>query len=284
MQQTRLLVIAPLVALTLAATGCVLPDQMSQIQKDLADVQAEIQRLEQTQAATNREIGELSARVSAVPDRPKEALSAEDLAEIQFRLDQASRSASVANERMNDLTQQIDRMAEDLDRTRALALRGIPGINLDATTGLGDTTPAGGPAVVPVFAPGLGDADPDALYNTAYADFSKGNYSMAVLGFEEYFGKYPDSAQADNALYWVAECHFSRGSFPDAIRSFDRLLSTFPDSDKAAAANLKKGLAYLEQNQVSQAIVQLEHVRSTYSGSDEARVARDKLTSLGVPQ
>ena len=81
-----------------------------------------------------------------------------------------------------------------------------------------------------------------------------------------------------------AECHYSQGSFPDAIGSFDRLLSTFPDSDKAAAANLKKGLAYLEQNQVSQAIVQLEHVRSTYSGSDEARVARDKLTSLGVPQ
>ena len=281
MRQTRLVMAVPLLALALASVGCVMPDQMSQTQKDLADVRAQIYQLEQAQAASTREVGELSARMATVPDDPQASPSIEDIAEIQHRLDQAARSSSVANERINDLTQQIDRMADDLDRTRELALRGIPGIGLDATALLGGP-PAGGPGDMLNAPPG--DADPDALYNLAYADFSKGNYEMAITGFEEYFGKYPDSAQADNALYWVAECHYSQGSFPDAIGSFDRLLSTFPDSDKAAAANLKKGLAYLEQNQVSQAIVQLEHVRSTYSGSDEARVARDKLTSLGVPQ
>ena len=92
-----------------------------------------------------------------------------------------------------------------------------------------------------------------------------------------------DGSLPDNALYWVGECNFSQGNFAEALRSFDRLLEQYPRSDRAASGNLKKALAFLEQNQVDQAIVQLQFVVSTYSGSDEARVARDKLTSLGVP-
>jgi tol-pal system protein YbgF len=135
----------------------------------------------------------------------------------------------------------------------------------------------------PAAAGGGAVPDAEALYNTAYADFSKGNYALAVSGFEEYHEKFPDSPLADNALYWIGECHFSQGNFPDAVSAFDRLLEQHADSDKAAAANLKKGLAFLEQNQIGQAIVQLRFVHSTYPGSDEAKIARDKLISLGAP-
>ena len=124
--------------------------------------------------------------------------------------------------------------------------------------------------------------DPQSLYNTAYADYSKGNYALAISGFEEYRTKFPTSPLADNAMYWIGECQFSQGAFPEAIAAFDRLLAAHPDSEKAAAANLKKGLAFLEQNDVRRAIVQLRYVVSEYPQSDEAKIARDKLTSLGA--
>jgi tol-pal system protein YbgF len=130
-----------------------------------------------------------------------------------------------------------------------------------------------------------GQAVPDAegLYNAAYADYSKGNYPLAISGFQEYAQRYAGSDLADNALYWVGECHYSEGAFDQAIGAFDNLLETFPKTDRAASANLKKGLAYLEMNDIRKAVVQLKFVLENYGDTDEARVARDTLASLGVP-
>ena len=110
---------------------------------------------------------------------------------------------------------------------------------------------------------------------------SRGNFALAISGFEEYASRYVDSDLADNALYWVGECLLSQGDYAGAIKAYDRMLSQYPRSDRAAAAHLKKGLCFLEQNDIGQAIVQLEFVREQFTGSDEARIARDKLASLG---
>ena len=130
--------------------------------------------------------------------------------------------------------------------------------------------------------PGAGTT-PSALYTSAYADFSKGNYALAIQGFDEYAQKYADTELADNAMYWIGECHFSQGGYKSAIDAFDAMLEAYPQSDKAAAANLKKALAFVQQNQIGQGVEQLRYVTSTYPGTDEARIAADRLQSLGNP-
>ena len=40
----------------------------------------------------------------------------------------------------------------------------------------------------------------EALYNAASADFSKGNYALAVSGFQEYQERFADSALADSLV------------------------------------------------------------------------------------
>jgi tol-pal system protein YbgF len=213
--------------------------------------------------------------------RDDEQVTRADLADLKVVVEQGTRQLSMTDERMSDLTMRIDRLAQEVQETRDMA-RPVPvpvvvpvgGAGAEASDGTGAALSAGsGSEAVP---------DPDALYNTAYSDFSKGNYALAIAGFEEYQQKFAGSPLADNALYWVGECHFSQGNFPDAVRSFDRLLELYADSDKAAASDLKKALAYMEQNQIGQAIVQLRYVVATYDGSDEARLAKDKLTSLGA--
>jgi len=260
----------------LVAGGCVMPDQLSQIQKDLADVRQQLRRVQTEQTQTTRKLEDLEAQAA----EPSTRVDRAEIADLSLRVDQLTREAAIADERLRDLDSRMDRVARDVDqgRQRGVTSRPLP---IPQTTPGPQTGAPGRPAAT---AGGPADAlpDPEALYNTAYADFSKGNYALAVSGFEEYQEKFPDTALADNALYWVGECHFSQGNFPDAIRAFDGLLERYPNSDKAAAGNLKKAMAFLEQNQIGQAIVQFRYVDSTFPGSDEAKIARDKLTSLGA--
>jgi tol-pal system protein YbgF len=273
----RILPIVCCLALTALGVGCVMPDQVSQVQKDLADVRQELRQVQQNQSEAMDKLDQLETTMQ----RDDEQVTRADLADLKVVVEQGTRQLSMTDERMSDLTMRIDRLAQEVQETRDMA-RPVPvpvvvpvgGAGAEASDGTGAALSAGsGSEAVP---------DPDALYNTAYSDFSKGNYALAIAGFEEYQQKFAGSPLADNALYWVGECHFSQGNFPDAVRSFDRLLELYADSDKAAASDLKKALAYMEQNQIGQAIVQLRYVVATYDGSDEARLAKDKLTSLGA--
>jgi len=257
----------------LLSVGCVMPDQMSRIEKDLADVRHELRQVQREQA----EVLQKLAEVESTPAGEEDPVTRTEMADLTLSVQQVSRNVAVSDERMNDLGRRMDRLVEEMARGRQQSMRpsGQPPQNPGpiGDSGLeGGAPPAGGPTATP---------DPEALYNTAYTDFNKGNYALAISGFDEYVERFPDSALADNAAYWIGECHFSQGNFDEAVRAFDRMLQSYPESDKAAAGNLKKALAYLEQNQISQSIVQLHHVVSTYGGSDEAKIARDKLTSLG---
>lgn len=258
------------IGLLLPAIGCVMPDQLSTMQKDINDIRQQLRRVQTDQ---QRAIDAVAALEAAAADS-RGAVGREEMADLITRVEQIARDTTIVEERMFDLDRRLETVSNNTQRalseSRRSGTRPLPVVTVDPSTG---TRPPLTRGVIP---------DSDELYNTAYADFSKGNYSLAIDGFEEYQRRFGDDARADNALYWVGECHFSQGHFDQAILAFDRLLELYSDSDKAPAGNLKKGLAYLEQNQVGQSIVQLRYVLSEFPGSDEARVAGDKLTSLGA--
>src|SRR4030095_14054095 len=84
---------------------------------------------------------------------------------------------------------------------------------------------------------------PAELYDTSYADFTKGRFALAIQGFQDYLASYPSTDLSDNAQYWIGECHFAQKKYTEAIADFTELLKKWPASDKAAAALLKKGYA-----------------------------------------
>jgi tol-pal system protein YbgF len=262
--------ILPLVA------ACVLPDEIAKLQKDVGDVQQQLRRVEQNQADVERRLTEMEGEAG----EDGEQVSREELADTQLRIEQISRQMAITSERVSDIDQRLDRYSQDLHRTQELARFGSPTPPGEAPVGPGEPGPETGTASPPPT--GEAFPDPEALYNTAYADFSKGNYALAVSGFGEYQQRFPDSALADNAFYWIAECHFSQGDYGAAVSALDDLLARYPESDKAAAANLKKALAFQEQNQIGQAIIQYRYVVSAFPDTDEARLARDKLAGLGA--
>lgn len=132
----------------------------------------------------------------------------------------------------------------------------------------------------PQLSPDL--ADPQTLYDTAYADYGRGSYDLAILGFRQYLETFPDTELADNATYWIGECYYRQSKFQEAISQFDEVLTRYERSDRVPSALLKKGYAYLELGQRAQGVVQLQSVICEYAGTDEARLARQRLQELGI--
>lgn len=254
------------------AAGCVLPDQISSLERDIAEVRAELERVRDEQASVSHRIEKIQATAES-----SDPVRREEFAAVRADMDELRRTVTAMDDRIEQTGRRMDRLSLDIQTNRELARR--PGTPLPPSpTDSGVTPPAEGAA-----AARGSDAvpNPEALYNTAYADFSKGNFELAIAGFQEYARRFPDGDLADNALYWIGECRFSQGSYSAAVDAFDDMLERYPRSDKSAAADLKKALAFLELNRIGQAIVQFEHVVATYPSSDEARVARDRLTALG---
>ncbi len=265
----------------LAAAGCILPDEMKQLEQDVAKMRRDLNDVKQDQVDALGQLDRIEEQVATASEQP-DAVHRDDFVDLTVQVQQIAADLSNVDQRVSDLNGRLQDVAEDATQAREYArtapLESAGEEALDADNNADPADIRGGELEYEVAQP-----DPQALYNSAYADYSKGNYALAISGFEEYGQKFSDKPNADNALYWVAECRFSQGDFGGAIQGFDDMLSRYPDSDKAASANLKKALAYLEQNDIQRAILQLRYVHGSYSGTDEARIARDKLASLGAP-
>lgn len=275
----KTVVSAGMLGLAGSMLGCVLPNQFSQVQTDVAALQAEIQALARAQQAADAKLDQIASVVSS---EEEQGIGRAEFADLKLRLEEIDRQQAMLDERLIEANRRVERLSQGVEENRefvrAVALGGSGA--QDSVPEGSASGPEGGAAA---GSPSAGSALPSAddLYHTSYADFSKGNFALAISGFEEYASRYPESDRADNALYWIGECYFSQGNYVVAVEAFDRMLGAYPDSDRAPAANLKKGLAYLEQSQIRPAIIQLQYVQKEFPDSDEARVAREKLASLG---
>jgi len=268
-------------SLALTASGCIMPDQLAQYQKDVADVQQSLATVSKSQSELDKRLAALEGK-NGDDDTVKRA----EIADIKAQLDTVVRQTTATADKVDQVNARVDRLSQDVQVARDASRRAAPPLVVPGVT---DANGAPGAAVVGGAAAGAAAAgagaapSPNALYTSAYADFSKGNYALAIQGFEEYAQRYPDTELSDNAMYWIGECNFSQGSFKAAIDAFDGMLEKYPQSDKAAAANLKKALAFVQLNQIGQGIEQLRYVTANYPGTDEARIASDRLQALGKP-
>lgn len=257
-------------ALPLLLTGCVSSSDIQALQSQLADIQRQVLQL-QKQGASKNEISNLNDRIAA---ESKALLKSEADLEVGMqnvagKIDQLQSHLEDTNYRLAQLSQQIATTNQELKSTHGAT-------NGNGAESNGGTDQGGQPPMVPT--------DPQTLYQTAYNDYLRGNYDLAILGFRQYLDSFPTTDLADNAAYWIGECYFSEGKYEQAIQEFDALLKKYPASDKMASALLKKGYSLLELGQKDQAVDQLKAVISQFPRSDEANLAKQRLKAIGVDQ
>lgn len=121
---------------------------------------------------------------------------------------------------------------------------------------------------------------PSESYQQAKGDYDKGNYDLAIAGFENYLVRFPDTSLADSAQYWIGECWYSKKEYGKAIAAFRKVLKDYPKSDKAPGARLKIGYSYLNAKNSAKAREHLNRVIKDYPGSREADLAGEKIKKI----
>uniref|UniRef100_A0A7C6EC30 Tol-pal system protein YbgF n=1 Tax=candidate division WOR-3 bacterium TaxID=2052148 RepID=A0A7C6EC30_UNCW3 len=123
-------------------------------------------------------------------------------------------------------------------------------------------------------------ADPEALYNTAYLDFTRGNLDLAIQGFRDYLKLYPDTDLSDNAQYWIGESYFTKQEWQMALIEFEKVEKNYPKGNKLPAALYKIGLCYLNMQIRNKGKEYLNRVIKEFPNSPEADLAKERLATL----
>lgn len=108
-------------------------------------------------------------------------------------------------------------------------------------------------------------------------------YDEALIAFDEFLIKHPNSNYSDNARYWMGQVYLVQGKLAEAEVQFTALISEFPSSAKVNVAKLKLGDIYLKSERWAEAREQYTQVLNSSKGSQQqlARKGLDKLKKAG---
>ncbi len=123
----------------------------------------------------------------------------------------------------------------------------------------------------------IGEMDHMKVYKLAYQDVSKGNYKLAIKGFEEYLKSYPKTSLADNAVYWIGECYYIQKDYANSQRWYTKLIDEYSKSEHLSSSKLKLGMSLYNQRYKTKAKQYFEDVVKEFPGTDQANQASEML-------
>jgi tol-pal system protein YbgF len=185
--------------------------------------------------------------------------------ENNFRLAELAQKTDDRAVKLSELTARID----DVEAKIKLLSAGTP--MASAATASPDKEKHAPPKTI----------EPSEAYRQAKSDYDKGNFDLALAGFQNYIAQFPDASQVDNALYWVGECHYALKDYHKAIDDFAKVIKNYPKSIKVPGAKLKTGLSYLNEKNTAKAREYFHKVIKEHPGTNEAEIAKDRLAKMG---
>jgi tol-pal system protein YbgF len=261
-----------LIALAAAlGSGCATTPEEDPVQIKLNELDARVAKLEHIIA--NKSLVELAQN--------QEAAQAE-VRELRGQIDQMEHDNAALRKQQHDLYADLDSRVKALSTAQGgagTAASGVAAGGGGAPGAVGNAAPGAGAA-----AGAAGGAEPSsteqAVYNQSFDALKAGSYSIAITGFKDFLGNYPQSPLAENAQYWLGEAYYVNHDYDSAAEAFRAALKKWPDGRKAADALLKLGFTQFEQKQFAAARSTLTAVSQKYPGTDNARLATEKLRRI----
>jgi len=253
-------------AVALSFFGCAgasRKQRVSEHETRIENMRREIDFLRQQNSQYQRELESLKKQIAEF-----QLSNREDKADLRAKFDEILQQMAAVQTQLEDTNARM---------TRMMGEGGLPVLrHQQSALALPADTSAARTTTVPVFA-----ADPSReLYNTAYRDFIRGNYQLALGSFQEFVKQHPNSELVDNAQYWIGEIYYAQGRYQQAIQEFEKILKWYRNGDKVTSALLKIGYSYINIDEVEQGRTYLDEIIKEYPKSDEANLARGRLAAL----
>jgi tol-pal system protein YbgF len=202
-------------------------------------------------------------------------------ADQRLLIESLSETARILREKADDTNVRLSSMTQELEAIRqAIASQpqapaaAVPG--QEPSAGLNPAVPAGPPATV---APPPG-VSPARMFDEAFSDYTRGDYDLAIEGFQTYIRMFPRTDRTDDAQLKIGDSLHAAKRFPDAVAAFQKVISDYPQSDSVPAAHYKLGLTYEALKQPDLARRAFETVIKNHVGSNEAILAKQRLDVL----
>jgi tol-pal system protein YbgF len=283
------------VTLALPAAAAAADREHEQLMADIRMLQEHALRLHLMMNAFDARLNSLAEGQEVLGDALRRAF-----ADQQLATENIATVVRVVRERVDESNVRIASLSQEFEALRqAIPRMPLPTtvLTVDPETGLPITSPGAGepetetaatagadPAVpLAAVAPGAG-ISPQRLYDTAWADYTNGQWALAIQGFEAYIKTVPRSDFADDAAFYIGQTYFAESRFDEAVDAFEQVLLNYPDGDVVPEASYKRGLALERLDDPERARQAFELVVTNYPESDMAALAQQALDRLGQPQ
>lgn len=122
--------------------------------------------------------------------------------------------------------------------------------------------------------------NPQRAFDSAFGDYARGDFDMAIRGFEYYVEKFPTSPDASKARFHIGESYYSKGSYKEAVAAYEQVITIHKGTDWEPMALYKQGLAYEQLGQTERAKANWELVRRSFPDSSAFMLATQGLARI----
>jgi tol-pal system protein YbgF len=253
-----------------------------QMMADIRMLQEQNQQLQVTLAQLGDVLKALNARLDDQANANRKGF-----ADANLKVDQFASDLRVVRERVDETNVRIASLSQEVEALRLSIPQYqpcVPGAPDPANPAApiepaAPGTPAPTPAAPPPTPIGPG-MSPQRLYDTAWADYTAGQWDLCISGFDTYLRTFPKSELAHEAQYYIGDCNYSAGKHQEAVQAFNQVIATYPKSRSAPTAYYKRGLALERLGQLDRARESFEQVIKNFPDSDAARLAKQVLDRL----
>ena len=202
-------------------------------------------------------------------------------ADQKLLVDNLAGGVRIVREKVDETNVRVSSVAQEVEALRlAIPPRTsqLTQLAVDPETGLptAQTLVPASVAVAPVN-PGV---SPQRLYDTAWADYTTGQWTLAIQGFEVYISSFPRSELADDAQFYIGNTHYADGQYRAAAEAFEQVVLHYADGDQVAEALYKRGLALDRLGEPDLARQAFELVVQNYPEDNMANLAQQWLDRL----
>ena len=281
----RRLIVSALVAFVLVGpslrSASAADREHQQMMADLRMLQLQTQELQLLLTSLTDALGRVTSKVDE-----QTAINRKAFADSRLLVDTVGGGIRILREKVDDTNVRIASFSQEIEALR-MSIPRMPVQIIDPTTQAADAgeVPAGSPALLPVAPPAAVNPgiSPQRLYDNAWADYTTGQWALAITGFDTYITAYPRSALADDAQFYIGQTYYNDGRFEDAVAAFDEVILNYPDGNAAPEAYYKRGLSLDRLGETDRALESFETVIANYPDSPMATMATQALDRLNRP-
>ncbi len=271
-----------------------------QLAADIRILQEQAQQLQNMLAALADAIKGVDTRIDDQTGAMRKAF-----ADQKLLIDNLTSDLRVVREKVDDNNVRISSLTQEVDALRQL----VQQINARPTTtdatdpGAAGAAPSATPPPAPsgaqppppeagseLAAPGASPsapppaaaigASPQKLYDMAWADYTAGQWDLAVQGFEQYIRAFPKSDKASDAQVKIGNSYMMDNKYDKAVEAYDLAIRTYPNGSAIPEAYFRKGVALRHLGKVDEARQALEFVVKNYPDSDAGQLAKQQLDQM----